>query len=120
MNINEVIEIGRLVRDPDLKYATNGSAIMDFSIAVNHRKKQGQDTEDVSYFNCKAFGKLAESLKPYMQKGKQVGIAGYLKQERWTTQDGTKRDRVVINCDEIELLGGNQNHNTSSDPYNYD
>ena len=102
MDLNKVIQIGRLTRDSEIKYSSQGSAVLDFSIAVNHKKD-----DEVSFFNCKAFGKLAENLKPYLIKGKQIGITGYLKQDRWET-DGQKREKVVINCDEIELLGGNK------------
>ena len=100
MDVNSVIEIGRLTRDPKLSYTSDGVAVMEFSIAVNHMKK-----EEVSFFNCKAFGKTAENLKPYMAKGKQVCIDGYLKQDRWE-KDGKKESRVIINCESIELLGG--------------
>ena len=108
MDIQSTFIIGRLVRDPELKYLAGGTAVMEFSIATNH--KQGKNgNEDVSYFNAKAFGKLAENLKAYMAKGKQIAIRGFLKQERWVAQNGAKKDRVVINCDEIQLLGGNPN-----------
>lgn len=102
MDINSVSLIGRLTRDSEIKYTSQGSAVMEFSIAVGHMKK-----EDTSFFNCKAFGKLAENLKPYLQKGKQIGVNGYLKQDRWESE-GQKRERVVIHCEDIELLGGNK------------
>ena len=105
MDINSVNLIGRLTMDASLTYSGAGSAIMNFSIAVDHMKKK-DGTSDTSFFNCKAFGKLAENLSKYLVKGKQVGINGYLKQDRWE-KDGQKQSRVCINCDEIELLGGN-------------
>jgi single-strand DNA-binding protein len=105
MDINTVILIGRLTKDADLSYTGGGSAIMNFSIAVDHMKKK-DGSADTSFFNCKAFGKLAENLSKYLVKGKQVGVKGYLKQDRWE-KDGQKQSRISINCDEIELLGGN-------------
>lgn len=107
MDINSVIEIGRLTKDAELTYAGNGAAIVNFSIAVDHMKKK-DGTADTSFFNCKVFGKLGETLAKYMTKGKQVSIRGYLKQDRWE-KDGQKQSRVCINCEEIELLGGNNN-----------
>ena len=111
MDINSVNLIGRLTKDAELTYSGAGSAIVNFSIAVDHMKKK-DGTSDTSFFNCKAFGKLAENLNKYLTKGKQVGVKGYLKQDRWE-KDGQKQSRVCINCDEIELLGGNSQ--TSSD-----
>jgi single-strand DNA-binding protein len=127
MDINSVNVIGRLVQDAALSYSGSGNAIVNFSIAVDHMKKK-DGTSDTSFFNCKVFGKLGETLNKYMLKGKQVAIRGYLKQERWE-KDGQKQSRVVLNCEEIELLGGSQTggNNASygndnggyNDPYGY-
>ena len=111
MDINSVVEIGRLTRDAELTYAGNGAAIVNFSIAVDHMKKK-DGTADTSYFQCKVFGKLGETLAKYMTKGKQVSIRGYLKQDRWE-KDGQKQSRVCINCEEIELLGGSGGNGAS-------
>ena len=106
MDINSINIIGRLTQDAKLDYSGAGAAIVNFSIAVDHMKKK-DGTADTSFFNCKVFGKLGETLHKYMTKGKQVAIRGYLKQERWE-KDGQKQSRVVLNCEEIELLGGSQ------------
>lgn len=107
MDINTTNIIGRLTKDAELTYAGSGAAIVNFSIAVDHMKKK-DGSADTSFFNCKVFGKLGETLSTYMTKGKQVAIRGFLKQERWE-KDGQKQSRVVLNCEEIELLGGNNN-----------
>lgn len=104
MDLNRIVIIGRLTRDAELKYLNGGTAIAEIGLAVNHRKRN-DGSEEVSFFNAKAFGKLAENLKPYLLKGKQIAISGYLKQERWNGQDGTKHDRITITCDEIQLIG---------------
>ena len=114
MDINSINIIGRLVKDAELSYSGNGNAIMNFTIAVDHMKKK-DGTADTSFLGCKAFGKMAENLSKYLLKGKQVAIKGYLKQDRWE-KDGQKQSRISINCDEIELLGGNK---TSSDNGGY-
>lgn len=114
MDINSINVIGRLVKDAELSYSGSGNAIVNFSIAVDHMKKK-DGTSDTSFFNCKVFGKLGETLNKYMLKGKQVAIRGYLKQERWE-KDGQKQSRVCINCEEIELLGGSQ---TGGNPASY-
>jgi single-strand DNA-binding protein len=118
MDINTVILIGRLTKDADLSYTGGGSAIMNFSIAVDHMKKK-DGSADTSFFNCKAFGKLAENLSKYLVKGKQVGVKGYLKQDRWE-KDGQKQSRISINCDEIELLGGRDTSSSGGSGYGND
>ena len=106
MDINHVIEIGNLTRDEEVNYTTGGMAVGKFSIAVNRRVKKGQEwTDEVNYFDVSLFGKQAESLKPYLIKGKKVAIDGYLKQDRWE-KDGQKHSAVKIVANDIQLLGG--------------
>lgn len=116
-DINKVVMVGRLTRDSELKYTTSGMAVGHASIAVNGRK--GKDgNESVSFFDVNIFGKLAENLQQYLTKGKQIGITGYLKQERWQGQDGTNRTRITVNAEEVELLGGRSNDNLGGQDYN--
>ena len=123
-DINRVIEIGRLTRDAEVTYTPGGTAIAKMSIAVN-RSVKGQDgrwMDEANYFDVQLFGKQAEGLKPYLTKGKQIGVDGYLKQERWE-KDGQKFSRVVINANDIELLGGKdkaQSQNSQDTGYDYD
>ncbi len=106
MDINHVIEIGNLTRDEEVNYTPGGMAVGKFSIAVNRRVKKGQEwTDEVNYFDVSLFGKQAESLKPYLTKGKKVAIDGYLKQDRWE-KDGQKHSAVKIVANDIQLLGG--------------
>ena len=104
MDLNKTEIIGRLTQDAVLEYMSGGTAVVKFSIATDHMKRKDGST-DTSFFNCKAFGKLAENLNPYLKKGKQVALVCFLKQERWE-KDGQKNSRVVLNCEEIQLLGG--------------
>lgn len=106
-DINHIVIIGRLTRDADLKYTSGGFAVSNFSIAVNRRRKNGdQWIEEASFFEINLYGKSAESLKPYLVKGKQVAIDGELRQDRWE-QDGQPRSKVVIVANNVQLLGGN-------------
>ena len=105
-DINQVTLVGRLTRDPELKYATSGTAILGFDIAVNRSVKKGDNwTDEASFFNCTLFGKQAEAVSKYMEKGKQVAVAGELTQDRWE-RDGQKHSRVKIICNSLQLLGG--------------
>lgn len=110
-DLNHVIEIGRLTRDigeRDFAYTTGGTARLNLSIAVNRSvKKNGAWTDSVSYFDVTVWGKQAENIKPYLHKGKQIAVDGYLDQQRWE-KDGQKYSKVVIIADSVQLLGGNE------------
>ena len=105
-DINQVIVIARMVANAELKYTNSGTPLSKFSVAVNRRIKQGdQWTEEASFFTVVLWGKQAEAINQYLTKGKQIGIIGQLKQNRWE-KDGHKRSRVEIVADNIQLLGG--------------
>jgi single-strand DNA-binding protein len=105
-DLNRVTVIGRLTRDCELKYTGSGLAICRFSLANNYRKKTGNDWgEEVNFFDFVFFGRSAEALSKYLTKGKQVAVAGELRQNRWE-QDGQKRSKVEIVASDIQLLGG--------------
>ena len=105
-DMNTVTIIGRLTRDMELKYTSGGMAIGKFSLAVNRKKKSGEQwVDEASFFDVTCFGKTAENLAQYMTKGKQVCVDGSLHQDRWE-KDGQNMSRVVINADNIQLLGG--------------
>ena len=115
--LNHVIEIGRLTRDiseRDFGYTTGGTARLNLSIAVNRSvKKNGAWTDSVSFFDVTVWGKTAENIRPYLHKGKQIAIDGYLDQQRWE-KDGVKYSKVVIIADNVQLLGGNENGQQSA------
>jgi single-strand DNA-binding protein len=105
-DINHVVLVGRLTRDAELKFTNAGLAIAKFSLAVNRRTKKG-DTwqEEVDFFDTVWMGKGAEAVAQYLLKGKQVGIQGELRQNRWE-QEGQKRSKVEIFITNLQLLGG--------------
>jgi single-strand DNA-binding protein len=107
-DLNSVALIGRLTRDAELKYTAGGQAVCKFSIALNRRKKNGDQWEDeANYFDIVLWGRQGESLSQYLVKGKQIGVDGELRQDRWQ-QDGQNRSRVEIVANNIQLLGGGQ------------
>ena len=83
-DLNRVTIIGRLTRDPELKYIQSGSAVANFSVANNriYNTNNGERKEDVSYFDCIAWGKLGETVAEYMQKGRRIAVEGRLQQRR--------------------------------------
>ena len=105
-DINRVILVGRLTRDAELKYTTSGQAVCKFSLAINRRRRVGEQWEDeVNYFDIVLWGRQGEALNQYLQKGKQIGVEGELRQDRWQ-QDGQNRTRVEVVANNIQLLGG--------------
>ncbi len=114
-DINHVVLVGRLTKDAELKYTNTGFAIANFSLAVNRRiKKDDNWQEEVSFFNAVLFGKRAEGIHQYLVKGKQIGIQGELRQNRWE-QEGQPRSKVEIIVNDIQLLGGRGSDQTQPD-----
>lgn len=106
-SINSVTLIGNLVRDAELKYTNGGLAICEFSIAVNDQKKQGDAwVDEAYYFDITVFGRQGEAIQRYLTKGKQVGVEGKLKQDRWQNQEGQNRSKVSVVANNVMLLGG--------------
>jgi single-strand DNA-binding protein len=104
-DINHVVLVGRLTRNAELKYTNNGSAVSKFSIAINQRRKKDDQWVDEShFFDIVLWGKTAESLNQYLVKGKQIGIEGQLRQNRWE-QEGQARSKVEIFATNVMLLG---------------
>lgn len=132
-DINHVLVIGRLTKDfgndpRTFFYTTGGTACAKVSIAVNRSVKQsdGQWTDEVSFFDVTIWGKTAENLKPYLVKGKQIAVDGYLKQDRWQ-KDGQNFSKVNVVANSVQLLGGGtsapesapvpQNYGRAQEPY---
>ena len=105
-DVNHVILIGRLTRDAELKYTSGGMAVCKFAIAVNKRRKQGEEwVEEANFFDIVLWGRSGESLNQYLVKGKQIAVEGELNQNRWE-QDGQARSKIEIMANNVQLLGG--------------
>ncbi len=104
MEINRVIIIANTTRDVELKSTPSGASVANFSIASNRKYKAGDETkEEVSFFDCVVWGKLAELCEKYVKKGDKVGVEGRLQQRRWET-DGKKSSKVEIVVENIQFL----------------
>lgn len=104
-SINQVILMGNLTRDPELRTTTSGQNVCSFSIAVN-RSWQGQDgsqQDAVDYFDITAWGKLGELVSQYMAKGRRCLIQGRLSQRSWE-QEGQKRSKVEVVASDVTFL----------------
>jgi single-strand DNA-binding protein len=120
VDLNHVVLIGRLTREAELKYTAGGQAVCKFSIAVNRRKKNGDQWEDeANFFDIVVWGRQGESLHPYLVKGKMVGVDGELRQDRWQ-QDGQNRSKVEIIASNLQLLGGNSSERQNVQPSSHE
>jgi len=108
-NINRVVLVGNLTRDPELRNTPSGMSVCSLRIAVNTRRKDsstGQWTEKPNYFDVTVWGNQGESCAQYLSKGRPVAIDGRLEWREWDAQDGTKRQAVEIIADSVQFLGG--------------
>lgn len=101
---NRVILIGRLTREPELKYTAGGLAVTTFSIAVDRKFKNQQGERQTDFFRCKAWRQKAEFVANYVGKGRLVAIDGSIETSEVTGQDGQKRYFTDIICDNVETL----------------
>jgi single-strand DNA-binding protein len=108
-NVNRVILIGNLTRDPQLKYLPSQTAVAEFGLATNRKFKSatGEEREEVCFVDCTAFGRTAEVINQYCQKGKQLYIEGRLKFDSWEDkQGGGKRSKLTVVIENFQFLGG--------------
>lgn len=102
--MNKAIMIGRLTRDPEIRYSqgANGTTIARFSLAVDRRwKREGEP--DADFFNCTAFGRQAEFVEKYMKKGTKIAITGRIQNDNYTDRNGQKVYSVQIMVEEMEF-----------------
>ncbi|HRP70151.1 MAG TPA: single-stranded DNA-binding protein, partial [Turneriella sp.] len=110
-DINRVILIGRLTRDPELKSTNSGNYFCRFSLASNrniYNKQTGESRDEVGFFDCVAWGKSAESIHKYLQKGRRICVDGSLRWSSWEGQDGKKQSKVEIHIETFQFLDSKQ------------
>jgi single-strand DNA-binding protein len=107
-NINRVVLVGNLTRDPELRHTPSGTAVCKLRLAVNTRQKdaQGNWGDKPNYFDVTVWGNQGESCAQFLSKGRPVGVDGRLDWREWEAQDGTKRQAVEIIADSVQFLGG--------------
>jgi len=107
-NINRVILVGNLTRDPELRHTPSGTAVCKLRVAVNTRQKDasGQWVDKPNYFDVTVWGNQGESCAQYLAKGRPIGVDGRLDWREWEAQDGTKRQAVEIIAENVQFLGG--------------
>ena len=95
---NKVIMLGNLTRDPQLTYLPSQTPVVEFGLATNRRWKgnDGSQREETCFIDCRAYGRMAENISKYCQKGRPLLIEGHLTLDQWETQEGAKRSKHRI------------------------
>src|SRR3954470_11956219 len=106
-NINRVVLVGNLTRDPELRHTPSGTAVCKLRLAVNTRQKdaQGNWGDKPNYFDVTVWGNQGESCAQYLSKGRPVAVDGRLDWREWDAQDGSKRQAVEIIANSVQFLG---------------
>ena len=105
---SKVIIVGNITRDPELRSTPSGTQVCGFSVAVNrnYRDGSGEQKENVSFFDCSAWGKSGELIAQYAKKGSGILVSGRLEQRSWEDKEGQKRSRVEIVVEDFNFIGG--------------
>ena len=99
---NTVNVVGNVTRDPELRYTPSGASVTNFSVAWNRRyERNGQQVEEVSYFDVTCWGSLADNVAASITKGNRVMVTGRLDQRSWETPQGDKRSKIEITADDV-------------------
>ena len=111
--INKVELLGRVGTDPEMKYTPNGTAVTNLRLATDRYRRDGEDATD--WHTVIVWGKTAEAVNNYVQKGQRVYVAGRLVQNTWEGDDGQRRHRTEVHTQEVVFLDSNGNGNGASD-----
>ena len=108
MSVNRVILVGRLGRDPEIRYTSGGQAVANFSIATDesYKDKSGEKQQKTTWHKIVAWGKLAEIVQQYLVKGALVYIEGRIQVREYDDREGNKKTAFEIVADKLRMLGG--------------
>ena len=108
MSVNKVILVGRLGRDPEVRYMPNGEAVANFGVATSEqwKDKAGAKQEKTEWHNITMYRRLAEIAGDYLRKGQEVYIEGKIQSRKYTGKDGVERTAYEIIASEMKMIGG--------------
>ena len=115
-DLNKVMIIGHLGRDPEMRYTPSGRPVTTFTVATNRtwNTTDGERHNETEWFNVVSWGNLAEICKQYLVKGQQVYVEGRLQTRRWEDSDNIKRTSIEIVASEMMILGDRHDSNQSN------
>ena len=116
--MNKVVLIGRLTRDPELRYTGNNTPVASFSLAVNRNYSNQQGEREADFINIVVWRKQAENVKNYLTQGSQVAIDGRLQTRTYDDQNGQRRYITEVIADNVEFLGSRNSSNNSNNMNN--
>lgn len=102
--INNVVLVGRLTRDPELRTTNSGTSVCSFTVAVDNRQKNPDGTKSASFIPCTAFQQSADNMSKFLKKGSLVGIVGRLNQRSYLNKDNVKVTVIEVLCDSVQFL----------------
>jgi single-strand DNA-binding protein len=107
MNVNKVILLGRLTREPEVKYTTNGLAFCTWGLAINryYNDNNGERQQEVCFVDVKAFGRQAEIVAEYVTKGNSLFVEGRLSLYQYETENGERRNKLSVIAERVQLIG---------------
>lgn len=105
-SFNRVILMGNLTRDPEMRYLPSNTPVVNLGLAVNrrYRNSQGEQQEEVTFVDCEAFGKPAEIINQYCNKGKPLLIEGRLRLDQWQDRDGNNRSKLKVVVENFQFV----------------
>ena len=108
MSFNKITIVGNLGRDPELRYTPQGTAVCNFSMATNEKRrdKNGEMQDITTWFRITLWGRQAENASKYLQKGNPVYIEGRLKLDEWTDREGKQRYTLDVTATDMQFLSG--------------
>ncbi|HAX73900.1 MAG TPA: single-stranded DNA-binding protein [Firmicutes bacterium] len=115
--INRVVLVGRLTRDPELKYTTNGTASLQFSIAVNRTFTSANGEREADFINCVAWRNQAENMAKFVRKGSLLGVEGRIQTRSYQAQDGSKRYVTEVVAESVQFLEPRSSQNREGGAY---
>ena len=113
--MNKVILMGRLTRDPEVRYSQgeNATAVAKYTLAVDRRQARSNDEQSADFINCVAFGRAGEFAEKYLRKGTKIAITGRIQTDSYTNKDGVKVYTTAVVVEEQEFAESKQNNDTS-------
>lgn len=107
-NLNRVLLIGRLTRDPGLRYTPSGTPVSDLGLAVNrnYTAQDGTRKEETCFLDIVVWGRQAENCHKFLSKGRQIFVEGRLKMDTWENKEGQRRSKIQVVADTIQFLDG--------------
>ena len=114
--INRVILVGRLTRNPELKYTANGIANLQFSLAVNRSYTGANGEKQADFISCMAWRGTAENMAKFLKKGALIGIEGRIETSSYQANDGSTRYSTYVVCDHVQFLESKKSQGQSQSP----